>query len=194
MVHVVPAGTLGPEPVTIDVRAYLVPHDTGLILVDTGMDAAGRALEEALARAGAWWDDVTEVVITHGHPDHTGGLGRVREMAPSAALLANPLDGVDGARPLQDGATAGTLRAFATPGHTAGHTSLVDESRGVLLVGDSLGVVDGALVRGPARFTADAAQAERSLERLRSLRGARMLFGHGPEISDPWAALDDLLA
>ena len=38
MEHVIPAGRLGPEPVKLDVRAYLVPHESGLVLVDTGMD------------------------------------------------------------------------------------------------------------------------------------------------------------
>jgi glyoxylase-like metal-dependent hydrolase (beta-lactamase superfamily II) len=71
--------------------------------------------------------------------------------------------------------------------------SLVDESRGLLLVGDCLGVVGGELVRAPARFTSDAAGAEQSLRRLRDLRGSRMLFAHGPEISRPWEALDALL-
>jgi hypothetical protein len=35
MEHRIPAGALGPEPVTLDVRAYLVTHATGVILVDT---------------------------------------------------------------------------------------------------------------------------------------------------------------
>lgn len=64
---------------------------------------------------------------------------------------------------------------------------------GVLLVGDRLGVVDGEPVRAPARFTSDAAQAERSLHRLLEVRGSRTLIAHGPEIDDPWPSLDRLL-
>jgi glyoxylase-like metal-dependent hydrolase (beta-lactamase superfamily II) len=71
--------------------------------------------------------------------------------------------------------------------------SLFEESLGVLLVGDCLGVVGGELVRAPAPFTWDAARAEQSLHRLREFRGARVLFAHGPEIDQPWEALDDLL-
>jgi hypothetical protein len=37
MEHEMPAGALGPEPVALDVRAYLVPHADGFVLVDTGM-------------------------------------------------------------------------------------------------------------------------------------------------------------
>ncbi|GAB3667658.1 hypothetical protein GCM10027596_37040 [Nocardioides korecus] len=36
-------------------------------------------------------------------------------------------------------------------------------------------------------------QAERSLHRLLELRGARLLMLHGPELDDPWDALDHLL-
>lgn len=193
MLEQIPAGAFGPAPVTLDVRSYLVPHDSGLVLVDTGMDPTGQALDAALAAAGASWSDVTDVVLTHGHRDHTGALAHVRGAAPGAVVGASPLEGIADASPLTDGDPVRSLRAFATPGHTAGHLSLYDESHGVLLVGDCLGVTDGRLVRAPAQFTADAAQAELSLRRLLELRGARMLFSHGPEIDHPWAALDQLL-
>lgn len=193
MEHVIPAGRLGPEPVKLAVLAYLVPHESRLVLVDTGMDAIGHALDLALAHSGASWSDVSHVVITHGHPDHTGAVDHVRQVAPGARVLADPLEEIPDTEPLADGAVVGTLRAFATPGHTPGHLSLIDESRGVLLVGDCPGTVDGELVRAPEQFTADLEQAEQSLHRLRALRGARMLFAHGPEVSRPWDALDALL-
>lgn len=194
MEHVIPAGRMGPEPVKLDVRAYLVPHASGLVLVDTGMDASGQALDESLEQRGAAWSDVSHVVITHGHPDHTGALDHVRQRAPEAVLLASPLDGIPGTEPLSDGDVVGDLRVFATPGHTPGHVCLIDESRGVLLVGDCLGTRDGEMVRAPEQFTADREQAEESLHRLLTFRGARMLFGHGPELGRPWEALDVLLS
>lgn len=193
MEQLIPAGALGPEAVTLDVGAYLVAHASGLVLVDTGMDATGQALDLALADAGASWSDVSDVVITHGHPDHIGALGHVRQVAPAASVLARPADELMDAAPLLDGDLVGTLRAVATPGHTLGHVSLVDQDRGVLLVGDCLGTVNGELVRAPERFTADPEQAEQSLHRLAQLRGARMLFAHGPELDRPWEALDALI-
>ncbi len=189
----IPAGVLGPEPLTMSVSAFLVPHDSGLVLVDTGLEGTGRAIDAALGNAGADWPDVSHIVLTHGHPDHIGALGHARESAPRAVVLANPLEGIDGAGPLTDGEIVGGLRAIATPGHTPGHLSLFDEARELLLVGDSLGVVEGELVRAPARFTSDAAQAETSLHRLLERRGARILFSHGHEIDHPWEALDHLL-
>ncbi len=193
MEHLIPAGALGPEEVTLDVRAYLVPHDSGLVLVDTGMDESGEALDAALTQAGASWSDISHVVITHGHPDHVGALGHVCRMAPDARLVAHPAEGIADTTPLSDGEVVGTLRAFATPGHTPGHLSLIDEDRGVLLIGDCVGVVGGQMVRAPEPFTADLEEAERSLHRLNDLRGARVCFAHGPELERPWEALDLLL-
>jgi glyoxylase-like metal-dependent hydrolase (beta-lactamase superfamily II) len=193
MEHVIPAGILGPSAVPMSVRAYLMPHAGGLTLVDTGLDPTGGALDDALAGSGARWSDVSDVVITHAHPDHVGALDHIRTVAAAARIHAHPLEGLEGTLPLADGDSVNGLRALATPGHTPGHLSLVDNDHGVLLVGDCLGVVEGQLVRAPAAFTADAPRAEESLHRLLSLRGARMLFAHGPELSEPWAALDALL-
>lgn len=193
MEHSIPAGALGPEPLSLDVRAYLAPHATGLVLVDTGMDPSGEAIDATLARAGVSWSDLSHVVLTHRHPDHVGGLGHVQASATNVTVLASPLDGSSAAEPLAEGDTVGPLRVIATPGHTPGHLSFIDEDRGILIVGDCLGVVAGELVRAPAPFTADLEAAETSIRRLRDFSGARMLFGHGPEIADPWTALDALL-
>ena len=136
MGHRIPAGALGPGPVQLDVRAYLVAHASGVILVDTGMDAGGRALDAALGEAGAAWPDVSHVLITHAHRDHVGALDHVRQAAPAAAVMASPVEGLQGLSPLADRDVIGPLRVFASPGHTPGHLSFADEERGVLLVGD----------------------------------------------------------
>ena len=193
MGHRIPAGALGPGPVQLDVRAYLVAHASGVILVDTGMDAGGRALDAALGEAGAAWPDVSHVLITHAHRDHVGALDHVRQAAPAAAVMASPVEGLQGLSPLADRDVIGPLRVFASPGHTPGHLSFADEERGVLLVGDCVGVVGGRLVRGPERFTADLEVAEQTLRSLFVWRGARMLFAHGPELASPWDQLEMLL-
>jgi Metallo-beta-lactamase superfamily len=91
MEHRIPAGVLGPEPVLLDVRAYLVTHATGVILVDTGMDAGGHALDAALGEAGAAWSDVSHVLITHAHWTAPGILealipGRMQSHASTAEV------------------------------------------------------------------------------------------------------------
>ena len=192
----IPAGMAGPDEMVMDVRCFLVPHPAGLVLIDTGPGGAD-PVGAALDRVGAGWGDVTDVVLTHSHPDHVGGLGDVAARSPRATVWAGAADcpGIPSntpLRPLAEGDAVRTLQVLHTPGHTAGHICLLLEGR-VLFLGDALGSDAGALKRPPGRFTADAAHAEESLRRLSLLQPDRMLFSHGPEIPDPVRALRQFL-
>jgi glyoxylase-like metal-dependent hydrolase (beta-lactamase superfamily II) len=79
----------------------------------------------------------------------------------------------------------GRPRIVHTPGHTAGHTSVVLEERGVLFSGDAMVNFDYA--KGEAglrqhRFNDDWELALASLDRLDVFDAGIVLFGHG----DPW--------
>ncbi|MFE2186435.1 MBL fold metallo-hydrolase [Streptomyces sp. NPDC059455] len=142
--------TGGPEPRVEPVLAYLVRHDRGLVLFDTGIGAADpgteahyrprrRALPDALAAAGVALADVSLVVNCHLHFDHCGGnplLGG-RPVLVQDVELATARGGDYTFDELLDfpGATyeelAGESEIWAgvhivpTPGHTDGHQSLV---------------------------------------------------------------------
>ena len=88
----IPAGLAGPVELTMDVRCFLVPHTGGLLLIDTGLKGSADAIAAALDRVGAAWSDITDVVLTHWHPDHVGGLGEVVERSPLAAIWAGAAD------------------------------------------------------------------------------------------------------
>lgn len=81
-----------------------------------------------------------------------------------------------------------------TPGHTAGHLSLLHENEGVLLAGDVVGSVEGELVRFPQPFTADSATAEISLRQLAALEVVRLVTSHGDELVDGMDQLRRLAA
>jgi glyoxylase-like metal-dependent hydrolase (beta-lactamase superfamily II) len=159
----IPAGMLGPDPVTADVRCFLVPHESGVLLVDTGPPGSQAALTAGLTHIGAGWSDVTDVVLTHAHFDHTAGLPQVLALAPAARVWAGGEDTPAvhaGERPvaaLKDGDHLRSPTVLTTPGHTPGHLSLLDEAASLLLIGDLAGTLDGTLSRSPAVFTADAA-------------------------------------
>jgi glyoxylase-like metal-dependent hydrolase (beta-lactamase superfamily II) len=62
-------------------NCMLVRADGQAVLIDTGLGpyehpfgGAGGELENELRRAGVTPDEVAVVVLTHGHPDHIGGL------------------------------------------------------------------------------------------------------------------------
>ena len=77
-------------------NTYLVGTGRKRILIDTGqgVDAYLDVLERAVERAGC--DGIQEIVLTHGHPDHGGGLEQVqRRFGP---LRVSKLPGPDDVR------------------------------------------------------------------------------------------------
>ncbi len=72
------------------VNTYALEDDRGVALVDPGLpgERSWRALEDRLATAGIPLRRVHTVVITHSHPDHFGGAGRLVE-ATGAAVAAS---------------------------------------------------------------------------------------------------------
>jgi glyoxylase-like metal-dependent hydrolase (beta-lactamase superfamily II)/8-oxo-dGTP pyrophosphatase MutT (NUDIX family) len=160
-----------------------------------------QALAEFVGELLADGRALREVVLTHHHPDHIGGVERLREQfgAGVAAhrLTAEALDGrvrVD--RHIEDGETTElegdpsiSLRAMHTPGHTRGHLSFYDERAGALLTGDNV-VGMGSVLIDPEEGSVRDYLA--SLERYRRLPRLVALFGgHGPAVGSPAAKLDE---
>ncbi|MEU2183503.1 N-acyl homoserine lactonase family protein [Streptomyces thermolilacinus] len=142
------AGT--PWPRVEPVLAYLVRHEAGLLLFDTGVGGGDpeaeahyrprrRDLREALAAAGAEPGDIDLVVNCHLHFDHCGGnpllAGRTvlvqrRELAAARAggYTIDALVDFPGARYEELDGEAEVwpgIHVVPTPGHTEGHQSLV---------------------------------------------------------------------
>jgi len=144
-----------------------------------------------------------EVVLTHHHPDHVGGVERLREQLGGGVrvaahrLTAEVLEGqvrVD--RLIEDGDVVELegdpsirLRAMHTPGHTRGHLSFYDERAGALLTGDNIVGVGSVLIdpeEGSVRDYLSTLERYRRLPRLVALFG-----GHGPAVGSPAAKIDE---
>ncbi len=142
--------TGGPQPRVEPVLAYLVRHDNGLILFDTGIGDAGpeteahyrprrRALREALSGAGVGLDEIALVANCHLHFDHCGGnplLGGRPVLVQDVELATARAGGytvdalVDFPGAVYEEVTGEAeiwpgVRIVPTPGHTDGHQSLV---------------------------------------------------------------------
>jgi glyoxylase-like metal-dependent hydrolase (beta-lactamase superfamily II) len=65
------------------VNMYALEDDRGLAVVDPGLPGpqSWKALKRRLNSAGYRLDDIHTVVVTHSHPDHFGGAGRIAREA-----------------------------------------------------------------------------------------------------------------
>jgi len=65
------------------VNTYGLLDDRGLAVVDPGLPgpASWKALKTRLKTAGFKLSDIHTVIVTHSHPDHFGGAGRIKKEA-----------------------------------------------------------------------------------------------------------------
>lgn len=79
---------LGDSPLG-SVNVYLIEGAAGPILIDTAwqMPETLPVIEGALADLGARVEDLSLIVLTHGHPDHTGLAAPFRERSGAPILL-----------------------------------------------------------------------------------------------------------
>lgn len=70
------------------VNCYALEDERGFALVDPGMPGprAWKELQGALARAGIPLKRVHTAIVTHSHPDHFGGAGKLRREAGAAIV------------------------------------------------------------------------------------------------------------
>ncbi len=168
------------DPLETSVNAFLINTGTRLVLIDTGAGALfGPTLGKLLTNlraAGYQPEQIDDVILTHLHPDHVGGLMVNGAPAfPNAAIHADKLDSdfwlsqanldqapADSKGFFQgamaslnpyvaagkfqafqtDGQIVPGVRAVASHGHTAGHTSYLVQSKGqqLMVVGDLIHV------------------------------------------------------
>ncbi|WP_085117507.1 MBL fold metallo-hydrolase [Serratia proteamaculans] len=85
------------EPGKIHINGYLIQGRGRTILVDAGtggLNNVGGQLKDNLGVAGVSPDDVDTVLLTHGHPDHIGGLlnAEGQPVFKQAELHLHPLE------------------------------------------------------------------------------------------------------
>lgn len=72
------------------VNVYLIEGDKGNLLIDAGWNTpeAFSALKDDLRSGGFDFKDISQIVITHLHPDHYGLAGRIRELSGAKLALS----------------------------------------------------------------------------------------------------------
>jgi N-acyl homoserine lactone hydrolase len=200
------------------VNGYVLQHPDGVVLVDTGIGAADAETEawyrpvrvplaEALATAATDVDAVHLIVNCHLHFDHCGGNPELAgrpvvtqrselQAARGADYTVPGLVDFAGARYEELDGEAEVLAGLIvvpTPGHTAGHQSVVVrcEDGTVVVAGQSHDHADGftgdvlALQAGVGDRTGPLPGAPSWVGRLLEFDPRRVVFAHDDAVWEP---------
>ena len=171
------------------VNAYVLVRGKEAAVVDTGTAGNAPKIGDVIRSAGASWDQVQHVILTHYHPDHIGSIGEVLQNARNATGYAGTADISQIKSPRQlkavnDNDEVFGLRMIATPGHTPGHICVFDPVGSTLILGDAMNNGDKKLSGPNPQYTADMNQAHQSVKKLAKLKFERAMFGHGEPIEN----------
>src|SRR6202166_461634 len=142
------------------------------------VDAPEAPPVEAALRATGW--RLTDILVTHHHHDHTGGIEELKQRHRCRVVAreaeADGIPEVDETVREGDEVRVGALaaRVIETPGHTAGHISYVFPADKLAFVGDTLFSIGcGRVIEGTPEMM------WRSLLKLRALPDDTRIFcGH----------------
>lgn len=191
--------------VTVDRFVYCsLLTGKGIVLIDTGVAGSENVIYEYIRTIGRNPEEISEIFLTHAHPDHIGAARAIKE-ATGCGIAAHTLEipwiedpalqererpvpgfrnlvggGVKVNRVLTEGDIlpvegVGTLRVIHTPGHSAGSVSFLWPEEMALFSGDAVPVPDGIPIYE------DPAASLSSLRRLKSIGNLRLLLSSWDE-------------
>ena len=195
------------KPPATHTNCYLIYTSEELLIIDPGSpyEDEQEALANSVAALVAEGRKVREIVLTHMHPDHVGGVRALQERfgeltVAAHRLTAEPLAGsVQVDRLIEDDDVIGLtgtptirLQALHTPGHARGHLCFHEARTGTLISGDNIVGLGSVLIEPGEGNMRDYLQ---SLERMRQLPDLSVIFGgHGPAMGNPYRKIDEYMS
>ncbi|MGI8649971.1 MAG: MBL fold metallo-hydrolase [Rubrobacter sp.] len=162
-----------PGPLTLDgTNTYIF----GNVVIDPGPDNPEH-LERVASKS-----NVEIILLTHRHSDHASGASRLSEMTDAPVLAF-------GSSISSDEEVAGLL-ALHTPGHARDHLCFWDARSKTLFSGDLIAGRGSIMVAPPEGDMRDYMD---SLYRVKNLSPERILPGHGPEITEAKAKIEEYI-
>jgi glyoxylase-like metal-dependent hydrolase (beta-lactamase superfamily II) len=169
-------------------------------LIDSGLPGADGAIGSYLTRHKIDPHSIRQILITHLHRDHTGGLKKMAALTGAKTFshwieaayieMKPPYEGkgMPPAEPftvderLKDGdriEAGGGIVAYHTPGHTPGHTSYFVPERKILFSGDLFFGNGAEAVLTTPEYTHDGQTAQISARRVSALPVDALMTYHG---------------
>lgn len=183
-----------PGPMTLDgTNTWMLAADSdSVVLVDPGPDDPAHlaAVQRALGARR-----VREILLTHGHLDHSAGAGLFADAFGARVRALDPKPGHERLAP-GEVLVAGDLEihVVATPGHTSDSVSLHLPQRAAILTGDTILGRGTTVVAHPDGRLADYLDSLHRLQGLVHSAGVTQVWpGHGPALPDAAAVLDAYL-
>ncbi|KAJ5976891.1 hypothetical protein N7501_000233 [Penicillium viridicatum] len=166
-------------------NTYLVGSGQKRILIDTGQGCP-IWLTTLVNYLDKHQLSISQVLLTHWHTDHTGGLPALLAQYPHLAAAVHKAHPDPGQHSIRDGQTftaqGTTLRAVFTPGHSQDHMCFLLEDSGAMFTGDNV------LGHGGSVVVEDLGRYMKSLKVMtQSVRNEDIAIGypgHGAVIDD----------
>jgi hydroxyacylglutathione hydrolase len=180
-----------------------------ICLIDAGVAGTSGLIEDYLKKQGRSMQEISQVVLTHAHPDHIGGCLAIKKSSTAIfgahvadkpwvedierqhreRPILNFFELVTGPVPverdLKEGETVvwdrgRTLKVLETPGHSLGSLSFFFEEEGALFSGDAIPAA------GTLPIYVNPCASIESIRKLQRIPGVKYLFSswHEPASGD----------